>query len=544
MVRELIRVEDIYRSFGPVNVLEGVSIRIDEGDRIGIIGHNGSGKTTLLNTISERNPDMGDVVFTPGLRIAYLTQIRDIDDDATLEMELGRKGRQFEELDDEIAELEAAMADPSFYEDDWQDKMDRYQDLQALSAKSGGANVATRASGILDALGLSQHPIDTPLSVLSGGERAKVALARQLVGLAQIEVLFLDEPTNHLDLQTLDWLEGFLADYEGSLVMVSHDRYFLDRTCNHILEVQNGHVKDYKGNYSAYLQQKKLFLQTLEDRITKAEKEVKRITGALQSMKRANKYDKSISQKHFMLMRQQRQLKWMKSLRPKRRKGLTFSLSSTDKSSLDVLELRDACLTFEGLENPLMKGVFAAVSRGQKIGIVGGNGVGKTTLLRTLIGDVELDSGMVEVQPGTEIGYFHQDHRTLDFNLTPIEQVQRLKPRMEYGDIRAMLGKFQLNRAQVETKLKSLSGGECARLALLKLLLEDNNLLLLDEPTNHLDTDAMEAVEEAFKEYEGSIIIVSHDRWFLDAICDTIWHLPGDGSLNIYPGNYSNVFRK
>ncbi len=544
MVRELIRVEDIYRSFGPVNVLEGVSIRIDEGDRIGIIGHNGSGKTTLLNTISERNPDMGDVVFTPGLRIAYLTQIRDIDDDATLEMELGRKGRQFEELDDEIAELEAAMADPSFYEDDWQDKMDRYQDLQALSAKSGGANVATRASGILDALGLSQHPINTPLSVLSGGERAKVALARQLVGLAQIEVLFLDEPTNHLDLQTLDWLEDFLADYEGSLVMVSHDRYFLDRTCNHILEVQNGHVKDYKGNYSAYLQQKKLFLQTLEDRITKAEKEVKRITGALQSMKRANKYDKSISQKHFMLMRQQRQLKWMKSLRPKQRKGLTFSLSSTDKSSLDVLELRDACLTFEGLENPLMKGVFAAVSRGQKIGIVGGNGVGKTTLLRTLIGDVELDSGMVEVQPGTEIGYFHQDHRTLDFNLTPIEQVQRLKPRMEYGDIRAMLGKFQLNRAQVETKLKSLSGGECARLALLKLLLEDNNLLLLDEPTNHLDTDAMEAVEEAFKEYEGSIIIVSHDRWFLDAICDTIWHLPGDGSLNIYPGNYSNVFRK
>ena len=544
MVRELIRVDDIYRSFGPVNVLQGVSVRIDEGDRIGIIGHNGSGKTTLLNTISERNPDMGDVIFTPGLRIAYLTQIRDIDDDATLEMELGRKGRQFEELDGEIAELEAAMADPVFYEGNWQGKMDRYQELQALSAKSGGANVSTRASGILDALGLSHHPMDTPLSSLSGGERAKVALARQLVGLSQIEVLFLDEPTNHLDLQTLDWLEDFLADYEGSLVMVSHDRYFLDRTCNNILDVHNGHVKGYKGNYSAYLQQKELFMQTLEDRIAKAEKEVKRITGALQSMKRANKYDKSISQKHFMLMRQQRQLKWMKSLRPKRRKGLSFSLSSTDKSSLDVLELRNASLTFEGLESPLMKGVFAAVSRGQKIGIVGANGVGKTTLLRTLIGDVQLDVGEVEVQPGAEIGYFNQDHRTLDFNLTPVEQVQRLKPRMEYGDIRAMLGKFQLNKDQVETKLKSLSGGERARIALLKLLLEDNNLLLLDEPTNHLDTDAREAVEEAFKEYEGSIIIVSHDRWFLDAICDTIWHLPGDGSLNIYPGNYSHVFRK
>ena len=544
MVRELIRVEDIYRSFGPVNVLEGVSVRIEEGDRIGIIGHNGSGKTTLLNTISERNPDMGDVIFTPGLRIAYLTQIRDIDDDATLEMELSRKGRQFEELDGEIAELEAAMAESAFYDGDWQTKIDRYQELQALSAKSGGANVATRAGGILDAFGLSHHPMETPLSSLSGGERAKVALARQLVGLSQIDVLFLDEPTNHLDLQTLDWMEDFLADYEGSLVMVSHDRYFLDRTCNHIIEVHSGNVKDYKGNYSAYLQQKELFLQTLEDRIAKSEKEVKRITGALQSMKRANKYDKSISQKHFMLMRQQRELKWMKSLRPKRRKGLAFSLSSTEKSSHDVLELRNASLTFEGLEKPLLKGVVAGVSRGQKIGIVGGNGVGKTTLLRTLIGDLELDEGEVEVQPGSEIGYFHQDHRTLNFDLTPIEQVQLLKPRMEYGDIRAMLGKFQLNSDQVDTKLKSLSGGERARIALLKLLLEDNNLLLLDEPTNHLDTDAREAVEEAFKEYEGSIIIVSHDRWFLDAICDTIWHLPGDGNLNIYPGNYSRVFRK
>lgn len=544
MVRELIRVDDIHRSFGPINVLEGVNLRIEEGDRIGIVGHNGAGKTTLLNTISQRNPDMGEVTYAPGLRVAYLTQIRDIDENATLEAELDRKGRQFEELDGEIAELEAAMADPAFYEGNWQVKMDRYQELQTLSAKSGGANVATRAVGILEALGLSHHPMDMPLRSLSGGERAKVALARQLVGLSEIEVLFLDEPTNHLDLETLDWLEDFLAEYQGSLIMVSHDRYFLDRTCNHILEVHNAQATGYKGNYSAFLQQKELFLQTLEDRIAKSEKEVKRITGALKSMKRANKYDKSISQKHFMLMREQRQLKWMKSLRPKQRKALNFSLSSTDKSSLDVLELRNVNLAFEGLKSPILKQVSAAVSRGQKIGIVGGNGVGKTTLLRTLIGEIAIDDGVIEVQPGAEIGYFHQDHRTLDFNLTPVEQVQRLKPRMEYGDIRAMLGRFQFDREQVTTKLESLSGGERARIALLKLLLEENNLLLLDEPTNHLDTDAKEAVEEAFKEYDGSIIAVSHDRWFLDSICDTIWHLSGNGNLNIIPGNYSHAFRK
>ncbi|MDP7000578.1 MAG: ATP-binding cassette domain-containing protein, partial [Candidatus Poseidoniaceae archaeon] len=196
MVRELIRVDDIHRSFGPINVLEGVNLRIEEGDRIGIVGHNGAGKTTLLNTISQRNPDMGEVTYAPGLRVAYLTQIRDIDENATLEAELDRKGRQFEELDGEIAELEAAMADPAFYEGNWQVKMDRYQELQTLSAKSGGANVATRAVGILEALGLSHHPMDVPLRSLSGGERAKVALARQLVGLSEIEVLFLDEPTN------------------------------------------------------------------------------------------------------------------------------------------------------------------------------------------------------------------------------------------------------------------------------------------------------------------------------------------------------------
>jgi len=366
MVRELIRVDDIHRSFGPINVLEGVNLRIEEGDRIGIVGHNGAGKTTLLNTISQRNPDMGEVTYAPGLRVAYLTQIRDIDENATLEAELDRKGRQFEELDGEIAELEAAMADPAFYEGNWQVKMDRYQELQTLSAKSGGANVATRAVGILEALGLSHHPMDVPLRSLSGGERAKVALARQLVGLSEIEVLFLDEPTNHLDLETLDWLEDFLAEYQGSLIMVSHDRYFLDRTCNHILEVHNAQATGYKGNYSAFLQQKELFLQTLEDRIAKSEKEVKRITGALKSMKRANKYDKSISQKHFMLMREQRQLKWMKSLRPKQRKALNFSLTSTDKSSLDVLELRNVNLAFEGLKSPILKQVSAAVSRGQK----------------------------------------------------------------------------------------------------------------------------------------------------------------------------------
>jgi ATP-binding cassette subfamily F protein 3 len=544
MARELIRIEDVHRAFGPLKVLDGINLRIDEGDRIGVVGHNGAGKTTLLRTISNQDQDLGDIAFAPGLRLAYLTQIRDIEEDATLEEELNRRGRQFQELEDEIASLETRMAEPSFYEGVWEDEMVRYQELQSMMAKSGGTNVASHAQEILKALDLAHHSLDTKLSTLSGGERAKVALARQLVGLSQIEVFFLDEPTNHLDLATLDWLEEFLNTFEGALLIVSHDRYFLDRVCNNVLEIQDAHAKGYPGNYSSFLQQKELFLATLADRIDKTGKEVKRLKGAMMSMKRANKYDKSISQKHHMLMRAESEFRWLKSLKPKQRRGLNFTLESTDKSSVEVLDFHNASLTFEGLNRPILKNLEVSVARAQKIGIIGPNGAGKTTLLRLIDGELELDSGIVDVRPGVQIGYFHQDHRSLDFELTPIEQVRALKPRMDYGDIRALLGRFQFTREMVETKLSRLSGGERARVAMLKLLLEENNLLLLDEPTNHLDTDAKEALEEALQAYGGSIITVSHDRWFLDKICDTIWELPGDGSMWIWPGNYTEYIRR
>ena len=539
MARELIRLEEVHRAFGPLTVLEGVNLRIDEGDRIGVIGHNGSGKTTLLRTISNQDQDVGDITFAPALRLAFLTQVRDIDDDATLGQELNRRGRQFLELEEEIAEIELRMEEPSFYDGDWQPTMDRYQELQSLMARSGGGDVAGHATEILKALNLDQSSMEVPLNSLSGGERAKVALARQLVGLDQIDVFFLDEPTNHLDFNTLEWLERFLNRFEGALMIVSHDRYFLDRVCNNIVEVQDAHIKGYPGNYTSFLKQKEIFLQTLNDRIEKTQKEIKRLQGAMQSMKRSNKYDKSVSQKHFMITRSQRELKWLKSLKPRKRQSLKFNLQSAEKSSLDVLEFHDATLSFDSLERPILSQVGVSVRRGQKIGVIGPNGAGKTTLLRLITGDLKLDSGRLEISPGVQIGYFHQDHRTLDFDLTPIEEVRRLKPRMDYGELRALLGQFQFTKDMVSTPLSKLSGGERARIALLRLLLEENNMLLLDEPTNHLDTDAKEALEMALGEFDGGIITVSHDRYFLDKVCDTIWDLQGDGSIVVWPGNYS-----
>ena len=539
MSREYIRLIDVHKSFGPKHILEGINLSIDEGDRIGIVGHNGSGKTTLLNTISEQNQDIGEIKFSPGLRIAFLTQIRDILEESTLEEELNRSGRQFAEIESEISLLESKMAEPEFYEGDWESSIERYQELQSLMTRSGGTDVAGHAQNVLKHLGLGNKSMDIQISDLSGGERAKVALARQLVGLEEIDILFLDEPTNHLDLMTIKWLENFLLNFKGTILVVSHDRYFLDVICDHILEIREGGTWGYKGNYSSYVKQKDLFLQTLDDRISKNEKEIKRITGALQSMKRANKYDKSISQKHHMLMRTQRELTWLKRMKPKKRKQIQFNLKSLEKSSMDIISLEKVSLSFNGNENPILNSQTFGISKGQRIGILGPNGAGKTTLLNIILGEQKIDTGKIELSPGVKIGYFHQDHRTLNFSLNPIEQIQKLRPKMEYGDIRALLGRFQFSKEMVNTKLEKLSGGERARVAMLKLLLEENNLLLLDEPTNHLDTDAKEALEEALSSYEGTLVIVSHDRWFLDQLCTTIWDLDGNGNLKVHPGNYS-----
>ena len=542
MPRQLINIEGVDRSFGPVDVLLDINLLVQDGDRIGIVGHNGAGKTTLLNTISEQSQDVGEIEYAPGIRIAYLTQIRDIESDSTIEEELGRKGRQFQELEEEIASIESQMADPAFYEGDWESVMERYSELQQTLGASGGGNVASIAKATLARLGLDKHPMDMQVNKLSGGEKAKLALARQLVGLAGVDVMFLDEPTNHLDIETTEWLEGFLKDFKGAQLIVSHDRYFLDQVCTRIVEVDNLRAWPWKGNYSQFLRQKIATEAALGDMIHTVEKKIAATTGALKQMKRANKYDKSISAKQKMIERMQQELKALRARVPKKRKPLILSLEATDKASMDVLQLDGATKIYEGLERPILNNQDLEVRKGDRIGIVGGNGQGKTTLLKLINGDEKLTSGIRDLAPGCEIGYFHQDHATLDFNLSPVEQIQKLRPDFQYGDIRAALGRFQFSGNQVTTKLSQLSGGERARVALLKLLLEENNLLLMDEPTNHLDMDSKDTLEEALKGYEGSLITVSHDRWFLDQVVNRIWELQ-DGVVTVYYGNYNDYIR-
>ena len=542
MVRQLITVEGVERSFGPVDVLKNIDLIVNDGDRIGIVGHNGAGKTTLLNTISEQEQDVGDIEFAPGLRIAYLTQIRDQESDKTIEEELSRKGRQFQELEEEIASIEAQMVDPSFYEGDWEPVMERYTELQQTLASSGGGNVAGIAKGILAKLGLDQHPMDMKVSALSGGEQAKLALARQLVGMGGVDVIFLDEPTNHLDIQTTEWLEEFLREFKGAQLIVSHDRYFLDQVCNRIVEIEDKHAWKYKGNFTTYVDNKANFEKSLGEQIENTEKKIKNTMGALQQMKRANKYDKSISAKHKMIERMQKELKALKGRVPKKRKALILSLNAVDKASNDMVEFKDATKKFDGLYRPILRKQNLEIRKGDRIGIVGGNGQGKTTLLKMIVGDEKLTEGSIDIAPGCVIGYFHQDHATLDFEKNPVQQIEALRPDLTYGEVRGALGRFQFKSEQVKSKLKDLSGGERARVALLKLLLEDNNLLLMDEPTNHLDMESKDTLEEALNGYEGSLVTVSHDRWFLDQVVNTIWELQ-DGKVTVYRGNYTDYVR-
>jgi ATP-binding cassette subfamily F protein 3 len=542
MVRQLITVEGVDRSFGPVDVLRDVNLIVNDGDRIGIVGHNGAGKTTLLNTISDRVQDVGEIEFAPGLRIAYLTQIRDLESDRTIEEELSRKGRQFQELEEEIASIEAQMVDPAFYDGDWEPVMERYTELQQMLAQSGGGNVAGIAKAILTRLGLDKHPMDMRVAALSGGEKAKLALARQLVGLAGVDVIFLDEPTNHLDIQTTEWLEDFLRDFRGAQLIVSHDRYFLDQVCNRVVEIQDMHAWPYTGNYTQYITQKERFEASLSDQISTTEKKIKSTQGAMQQMKRANKYDKSISAKHKMVERLQQDLKALKTRVPRKRKPLRLRFDAVDKASMDMVDFKGATKRFEGLDRAILDNQDLEIRKGDRIGIVGGNGQGKTTLLKMIVGDEALTSGKLEVSPGVIIGYFHQDHATLDFELNPVQQIEVLRPDLEYGDIRAALGRFQFSSDQVTTPLKALSGGERARVALLKLLLEDNNLLLMDEPTNHLDMESKDTLEEALISYQGSLVTVSHDRWFLDQVVNRIWEVQ-DGQVKVYYGNYTDYVR-
>ena len=538
--RLLLEVEEVQKAFGPITVLEDVSFNVHEGDRIGLVGANGCGKSTLLDILSEGGQDLGEVRKVDGLRIAYVTQVRDIAEDLTIGAELERKPRQFKEIEEELRSIEAQMADPAFYDGEWQGVMDRYQELQATLTTSGGGDVSGHATAILRSLGLEHLDLTQSVSDLSGGERAKVALARSLVGVGAIDLLMLDEPTNHLDIETVEWLESYLVDYEGAMIIVSHDRFFMDKVCNRIVEIEGGESATYVGNYTESLRIKKAMRDSDEAALKTIEKKIDHTTQALQHMKRANKYDKSISSKHKMIEEMQKERKALKARMKSSPKPLHINIDAVEKSSKDMVEIKKGGLTYSGEETKIVyEGLDLEIRKGDRLGIVGPNGSGKTSLLKVVLGEQDLSEGELDVSPGVQTGYFHQDHRSLDFTNTCVDEIAAVAPKMEYGKIRGALGRFRIEKDSAHSKIGDLSGGQRARIAILKLLLEPTNLLLLDEPTNHLDLHSKHALEEALIGYSGSMLVVSHDRYFLDRVVTGILEVK-DRTIIRHAGSYTD----
>ena len=563
----LITVTNLSKSFGPVDLFSGVSFAVPKGSRLALVGPNGCGKTTLLRIlVGLDEPSAGTISRAKSVRIGYLPQ------EAEFEMEGTVWDACFSVFTDlitrqaELEKLEAEMSDPQRREQ----ALVRYGTLQREFERRGGYTFHTRIQQVLSGLGFSSDDFHLPLEHLSGGQRTRAFLARLL--LSEPDLLMLDEPTNHLDIAAVEWLEGYLSQWQGAVVIVSHDRYFLDRVANGILEMHFGATEHYPGNYSAYLQtreqrwehrretfdaEKEKLLKDVEyikknisgQNVSQAKGKLRRLSRIVQAIEQVG-MDAAVNQKWaetagdvtiatspFGPEEAERRVR---SLRPPKRSlpRLHLNLRTASRSGELVLRTSDLHVGYPG------RLLFAApdivLRRGDCAALIGPNGAGKTTFLKTVLGQLEPLEGEVTLGASLKIGYFAQAHEGLNPEHTLVQEIDALVPHWLPGQIREYLGKYLFSGDDAFKKVSVLSGGERGRLALAKLALQDTNLLLLDEPTNHLDIPSQEILEAVLDDYAGTILLVTHDRYLIDALGTQIWEIdPDETTLDLFVGTYS-----
>jgi ATP-binding cassette subfamily F protein uup len=522
----ILSLENVSKNYGTKPLFEGVTIGLEDTDKIGIIGANGSGKTTLLNVIAGfEEPDSGRVVRAAGKTLAFLSQNPPIDDEATvLETIFAASGGVMELIRD----YEAACHDLAL--DGSSEKLlERVSNLQHELEISGGWEIETNARNVLTRLGI--HDTAAPMKTLSGGQRKRVALAHELI--VKPDLLILDEPTNHLDADTIEWLEDYLRRYSGALLLVTHDRYFLDRVTNRIFEIDRGAVQPFAGNYAYYLE-KKEEQETL--RATEGHKREQLIKKELAWLRRGAKA-RTRKSKHrinaaYDLMAQ-----------PKERAKAEIDIAIGSKRlGTKIVELHHISKSYG--ERKLIDDFTYLLKRDDRIGIIGENGSGKTTLLEIITNRVKPDAGEIEIGQTVHIGYYDQESRALDDNQRVIDYIREVA---EYVTIAGgdqitasqMLEKFLFPPAAQYALIGNLSGGERRRLYLLRILMGSPNVLLLDEPTNDLDIPTLIALEEYLDDFPGALIVVSHDRYFLDRTIEAVFKFEGEGHIREFPGDYS-----
>jgi ATP-binding cassette subfamily F protein 3 len=531
----LLQVRGVAKSFGSRLILDGLDLDVEPGARLGLIGPNGGGKSTLLRIVAgEETADRGDLTQRRGLVLAFLPQ--QLEGDARDALATLRAARpDLDELETELAQVENQLGSVGSDLDRMTRLLRRQEDLIERWTSAGGPGFDGRARALLAEVGLGDDDLAKPTRVLSGGQRKLVGLAACL--LRDPDVLLLDEPEAHLDVEAREHTEHLMRSFDGAVVAVSHDRYLLDETVSQIAELDGGRVRIWPGNYSAYTVARELEQQRQQQLYVTQQKEIARLEEAIRRFK--DWASRVPDERHIKQARnKQRQIDRMEKVdRPVlERRRIALELHPHARGGERVVELGGVSLALGGRR--VLGGVDLTVLRGERIGVVGDNGAGKSVLLRVLAGDLEPTEGERKAGPSIRFGRLAQDRRPPDPGATPLQLV-RLEAPISEGEAVSRLMKFRFNYEQVGRPIGSLSGGEWTRLQLLLLMLQGANCLLLDEPTNHLDIDSVEMLEAALEDFDGTAIFVSHDRYFLDRIADRIVEV-ADGAVRSYEGGWSS----
>ena len=525
-------VNQISKAFGITSILENISFTVSQGDKIGLIGRNGAGKTTLFKIIKgEYSPDAGSIFLAKGAEIGYLEQVPAATEGSTLYDYCLEIFQPLLEMEAQLRDLEHQIADFGKHGDEPpKSLLDTYAQLLEHFSRSNGYGFRSEVRGVLKGLGFSETEFDRQISGLSGGQKSRLGIGRLL--LKKPEILLLDEPTNHLDIDACAWLESFLKAYDGTLVIISHDRYFLDQIVTRVFEVENRQLTTYVGNYTDFVKQKEVIFETAlrtfeqqQKEIEKQEEIIRRFKGhgTEKLVKRAKSREKMLDKMEVV----DRPIQYTKRAK--------IRLSTRIKSGEDVLFAEELSKAYG--DKHLFSNLSMAVFRGDRIGLIGPNGIGKTTLFKMLMGSEPYQAGSIRLGHQVEIGMYDQEQSNLHLANNLVEEISDEDPSLNVTDIRGLLGGFLFHGDDAFKKIHQLSGGEKGRISLLKLMMSEANLLLLDEPTNHLDIESKEALEEALSSYDGTIIAISHDRYFLNKICTKIFDLSPTGATE-YLGNY------